>query len=57
MQQMPSAQQDAATNAAEANAPTNTRGPMRSLPQVKDKIMKYDSFLQKNRTELNSKEF
>ena len=57
MQQMPSAQQDAATNAAEANAPANTRGPMRSLPQVKDKIMKYDSFLQKNRTELNSKEF
>ena len=29
----------------------------RSLPQVKDKIMKYDSFLLKNRTELNSKEF
>ena len=29
----------------------------RNLPQVKDKIMKYDSFLQKNRTELNSKEF
>ena len=40
-----------------ANNSAPGRGPMRSLPQVKDKIMKYDSFLLKNRNELNSKEF
>jgi len=31
-------------------------GPVRSLPQVKDKILKYDTFLQKNKTELDGKE-
>jgi hypothetical protein len=29
----------------------------RSLAQVKDKILKYDQFLQNNKQELNSKEY
>jgi len=33
------------------------RRPQRQLHQVKDKILKYDSFLLKNRNELSSKEF
>jgi predicted translin family RNA/ssDNA-binding protein len=29
----------------------------RSLPQIKDKILKYDAFLQKNKHDLDSKEY
>ena len=32
------------------------KGPVRSLPQVKDKIMKYDAFLMKNKQELDSRD-
>ena len=32
------------------------KGPVRSLPQVKDKILKYDSFLLKNKQELDSRD-
>ena len=32
------------------------KGPVRSLPSVKEKILKYDSFLIKNKQELDSRD-
>ena len=43
--------------AASGQSNANKKQQVRLLPNVKDKIMKYDSFLHKNRQELSSKEF